>query len=384
MKKVFKVLLCISIMSIFGIKGVKAYVGEHVNLIKQDIDNVWSYHYRNGEMWSYGQLPFRYANDKLVYCIQPDVRISTNEYIIYDFNRSGYDEEAKQKMELISYYGYKYDNHNDLKYYIATQDLIWRLSPDEDIKWTTGGEYGTEIDISKEKNEILSLISKHNVLPEFNNSINEVKVNEKIELIDNNNVLDNYDIEYSSDIEVIRDNNKLIITPKKEGEYIINFIHKKNYDSGTFLYDNFNTLTQSVAVFGAPSLVNGSMKVIAKNIDVNIYKKDKDTKELIYDEGITIRIKDLNNDIYLEEYVFKDGVINISLPVGKYRIEEIKTSDKYKLNDGLEFEITNQDSIDLDFFNEKVIMPITSTECDCSLLILLFDFIGYAFIKKFR
>ena len=382
MKRFFKTILCLSIMFLFGIKGVSANVGDHVNLVRQDIDGIWSYHYRNGSMWSYGQLPFRYANGKMVYCIQPDVRISTNDYIIYDFNRSGYSEDTRRQMELISYYGYKYNNHNDIKYYIATQDLIWRLSPDEDIKWTTGGEYGTTIDITKEKNEILSLINKHNVLPSFNGSLNDLKVNQSKEFIDTNEVLDNYELECSDNLNIIKENNRLIITPSKEGEYTINFIHKKNYDSGTFLFDNFNTLTQSVAIFGAPTLVNGNMKINAKNVKVNIYKKDKDTKELIYDKGIVIKIKDLINDTYIGEYEFKDGVINIDLPIGKYKLEEIKTSDKYKLNEGLEFEISDQDNIDLDFYNEKIIMPITSTTKDYTVLELLLSIISYVFIKK--
>ena len=49
------------------------------------------------------------------------------------------------------------------------------------------------------------------------------------EFVDNNEVLSNYDIEYSSDIEVIKDGNKLTITPRKMGEYTINFVHKKKY-----------------------------------------------------------------------------------------------------------------------------------------------------------
>ena len=355
MKKILKILLCINIMFIFGIKGVKANVGDHVSLTKVDIDNVWSYHYRNGSMWSYGQLPFRYANGKLVYCIQPDVRISTNDYIIYDFNRSGYNEEAKKQMELISYYGYKYDKHNDLKYYIATQDLIWRLSNDEDIKWTIGGEYDREIDISKEKNEILDLISKHNVLPDFNDSINEVKVNEKKEFIDSNNVLNNYDIEYSGDIDVVKENNKLIITPKKQGEYTINFIHKKNYDSGTFLYDNFNTLTQSVAIFGSPTLINGSMKIICNSVDVDINKKDNDSKELITDLGNKIKIKNLEDNTYIDTYEFNDGKLSLTLKEGKYRIEETSSSYGYSINEGLDFIISKDDiHKDIDFFNKKV------------------------------
>ena len=360
MKRIFKMLLCLNIILVFGIKGVKAYVGEHVNLTKQDIDNVWSYHYRNGDMWSYGQLPFRYANDKLVYCIQPDVRISTSDYIIYDFNRSGYSEEKKTQMELISYYGYRYDNHNTLNYYIATQDLIWRLSPDEEIRWTTGGEYGEEIDISKEKNEILDLINKHNVLPEFNDSIYEVKVNETKEFIDSNNVLNNYDIEYSSGIEVIKEDNKLIITPKKQGEYQIKFIHKKNYDSGTFLYDNFNTLTQSVAIFGSPVLLDGNMKIISNKIDVTINKKDEETKDFITDLGNKIKIKNLNDNTYTDIYEFKDGKLYLSLKEGNYKLEEISSSYGYSINDGLEFTITKDDTYkEIDFFNKKVKCEIT-------------------------
>jgi len=381
MKKYFKIILLLYVVIFVGIKGAKA---DTVTMETNYIDNVWSFHYRNGDVWSYGQLPFRYAGGKLVYCLQPDVRISTNEYILYDFSRSGYSDEDRRQMELISYYGYRYPGHESINYYIATQDLLWRFSPDDDIKWTTSNNlYGEEIDISNEKNEILSLVSKHNVLPTFNNSLNEVLVKGKLELLDENNVLDNYELEYSDDLIIEKENNKLIITPTKEGEYKVKLKHKVNYDSGTFIYDNFNTLTQMVGIFGAPSLIDGEFTIKAKNSNINILKKDKDSKELIYDKGIVIRIKDLENDTYLDgEYEFIDGVINISLPVGNYKIEEIKTSDRYKLNDGLKFEITDQDNIDLDFYNEKVVMPITSTKRDYFILILLFDVLGYAFIKK--
>ena len=356
MKRFFKIILCICMMFIFGIKGVKADIGDHVTLTKNEIENVWAYQYLNGDMWIYVNLPFRYVNDKLAYCIEPAVKITTQDYIIYDFNRSGYNDEAKRRMELISYYGYRYDGHDDIKYYIATQDLIWRMYSSAEIKWTTGGEYGEEIDISKEKNEILDLISKHNVLPEFNDSITEMKVNETKEFIDNNNVLNNYDIEYSGDIEVKKEGNKLIITPKKLGEYTINFIHKKNYEEETLLYDNFSTLTQSLAAFGAPALVNGSMKINANKIDVNINKKDINTKELILDAGNKIKIKNIDTNKYVTDVLeFNNGKLSLTLPKGNYKIEEISASRSYKINEGLEFTISDEDiSKDIDFFNEKI------------------------------
>ena len=223
------------------------------------------------------------------------------------------------------------------------------------IKWTKGGEFGEEIDISEEKNEILDLINKHNVLPEFNDSINEVKVNETKEFVDSNNVLNNYDIEYSGDIEVVKENNKLIITPRKQGEYTINFVHKKNYDSGTFLYDNFNTLTQSVAIFGTPTLIDGSMKIICNKVDVNINKKDNDTKELIKDLGNKIRIKNLEDNTYIDTYEFNNGKLSLVLKEGNYKIEEISSSYGYSLNEGLEFFINKEDTYkEIDFFNKRV------------------------------
>lgn len=379
MKKYFKVILLIVIFT-FGIKGVKA---DTVTMSTSYIDNVWSFHYRNGSMWSYGQLPFRYVDGKLVYCLQPDVRISTSEYILYDFSRSGYSEEDRKNMELISYYGYRYDGHDSINYYIATQDLLWRFSPDDDIKWTTtNNEYGEVIDVSNEKNEILSLVSKHNILPSFNNSNNDILVNGVLELNDDNDVLSNYDLEYDDSLIIEKDNNNMKITPTKEGEYKIKLKHKVNYDSGTYIFDNFNTLTQMVGIFGAPTLIDGEFSINAKNSNINIYKRDKDSKELIYDKGITIKIKDIDNDIYVGEYEFIDGVVNIKLPKGKYRIEELTTSGNYKLNDGLEFTV-DEDNEDIDFYNEKVIMPITSTTKDYSLLFLLiFDILGYVYIKK--
>ena len=379
MKKYFKVILLIVIFT-FGIKGVKA---DTVTMSTSYIDNVWSFHYRNGDVWSYGQLPFRYVDGKLVYCLQPDVRISTSEYILYDFSRSGYSEEDRKNMELISYYGYRYDGHDSINYYIATQDLLWRFSPDDDIKWTTtNNEYGEVIDVSNEKNEILSLVSKHNILPSFNNSNNDILVNGVLELNDDNDVLSNYDLEYDDSLIIEKDNNNIKITPTKEGEYKIKLKHKINYDSGTYIFDNFNTLTQMVGIFGAPTLIDGEFSINAKNSNINIYKKDKDSKELIYDKGITIKIKDIDNDIYVGEYEFIDGVVNIKLPKGKYRIEELTTSGNYKLNDGLEFTV-DEDNEDIDFYNEKVIMPITSTTKDYSLLFLLiFDILGYVYIKK--
>lgn len=393
MKKYFKVILLLNIIFIFGIKGVRA---ETLRMETNYIDNVWSFHYRNGSMWTYGQLPFRYVGGKLVYCLQPDARITTNDYIKYEFNRSGYSEETRKQMELISYYGYGYKGHDSIKYYIATQDLLWRFSPDEDIRWTTSSnEYGEEIDISNEKNEIMNLVNNHNKLPWYNNYLYDLLVNQDMELL--NGEISNFEVEYDEGLEVIRDGNNLKVTPKEEGIFKIRFKHYENYNEGTYIFDNFNTLTQMVGVFGKPDLVDSEITVRSKSSNITITKKDLETDEIIKDKGIVVKIKDLNTDSYVtDEIEFTDGIIELKLPVSRYLIEEIKTSDGYKLNEGLEFTIVNQEYLNLDFYNEKeeipiitpkdekeYIMPVTSKELDLSFVVIIFDILGYVFIKKY-
>ena len=125
MKKIFSLLTILFFVLFIGVKNV--YAGENdTTLTTSYIDNVWSFHYRKGVLWSYGQLPYRYLNGKLAYCIEPDSLISSNIYSSYtDWGITNYSVEDKKQMELISHYGYGYPGHDSLKYYMATQHLIW-------------------------------------------------------------------------------------------------------------------------------------------------------------------------------------------------------------------------------------------------------------------
>lgn len=345
MKKILKRIILLGVIFLFGLKGVKA---ESVFVSQQFIDNVWSFHYRNGSVWTFGNLPYNYANGKLVYCIQPDARIVTNNYYVYDrFTMSGYSEEDKRKMELYAYYGYGYPGHDSLKYYMATQELIWLLSNDESIKWTTGNTDDTPmIDVSYEKNQILNLIKNHNVLPLF--KANEIKgdnynidVNKELVLNDENKVVNNYSYEHDNNIEVKVNNNDLIIIPKTIGTHTIKIKPKRINNQSTLIYDDFSIRTQTLASFGSPNLVSKNITIKSDKVPINIYKKDNETDELITKEGIKIKIKNLDTNEYeTDELEFVNGKITINIGVGKYKIEEVKTVNPYILNEeGLEFEI---------------------------------------------
>ena len=78
-------------------------------------------------------------------------------------------EDVIKKVELIGHYGYGYKNHDDYKYYLATQELIWRTTrPNVIMSWATE-QYGTNlISVEKEKEEIMYLVNNHNNLSNIN------------------------------------------------------------------------------------------------------------------------------------------------------------------------------------------------------------------------
>ena len=116
MKKICSLIVLLLVVFIYGLNPVKA---DSVTMSRDFIDGVWSYHYRNGEMWTFGNLPFNYADGKLVYCIEPDARVNVGTYYTDDnFSISGYDDYEKTQMELISYYGYGFPGHDSIKYYM--------------------------------------------------------------------------------------------------------------------------------------------------------------------------------------------------------------------------------------------------------------------------
>ena len=214
------------------------------NLTTQYIDNTYAYHYKSGVLRSYGKLPFRYQNGILVYCIEPDRVIN---YTVYNstnnWSITGYSEDVKKQMELISYYGYEYPGHNTVKYYMATQELIWLYS-DDSVKWmdrySTDGSLGNQINIDYEKNEILRLVKNHNKVPSFANLNYQSEYGKELSLNDTNGVFPNFDI--TTDLDFQRNGNNIKINLNKFGSSIINYSRKITNNKSTIVYySNFHT-----------------------------------------------------------------------------------------------------------------------------------------------
>lgn len=355
MKKIIKAVI-ISVF-VFFCSVFNANALENDSELKTEyIDKVYAYHYKRGILMSYGKLPFRYQNGKLSYCIEPWKVINTKLYTsTNDWAQSGYTDEEKRQMELISHYGYGYEGHNTVRYYMATQELIW-LFKDDYVRWTTSLSDGAEeINVENEKNEILNLVNKHNVMPSFTGRCYSDDYGKTLVLEDINNVLNNYVIDTSLNYD--RNNNSITIKLNRFGSNKILFRTKGN-NNETLLFRSKGVESQSMVFFGFNDFKESELSINVDKVKVRINKRDSETKDLIKEKGTIFKVKDVNTGEYINEYLeVNDGYAIISLPKGKYELEEINASNGYVINsENQMFEINdnitlNNEYYDIDVFN---------------------------------
>ena len=359
MKRIITIIL-------FGIIGVFASICD-VYALENDstlttnyIDNTYAYHYKNGVLRSYGKLPFRYQNGQLVYCIEPDRVINYNTYnSTYDWSITGFSEDVKKQMELIVYFGYKYRNHDTLRYYMATQELIWLFS-DDYVKWmdtySTDGSIGNQINVDNEKNEILSLINNYKKVPSFVNQSYTGFLGQELTFTDTNNVLNNYS--YQGSISSYS-NSIIKVKLNKFGNNKINFIKKINLGLTTVYYHNSDS--QMMAQFKLRDEINASLDIMVDKARVKIIKKDNETNKVIKQKDIIFKIKNTITNEYIDDNLRtdKEGCAYIDLKEGEYEIEEIKSPNGYVLNKEPKKIIINNDITltdgyyVVDIFNDK-------------------------------
>lgn len=105
------------------------------------------------------------------------------------------------------YHDNDFNNSDYVKYYIATQELIWESM----VNPETGNPFViefTDIDISNEKQQILNAIEEYGKTPFFNGSVinvtnDKLESGEPYELKDTHGVLPRYKVEATDDIELL-------------------------------------------------------------------------------------------------------------------------------------------------------------------------------------
>lgn len=202
-------------------------------------------------------------NNHIGYCIDVEENLKSGDSIsVYSQNLEQYlssknvnnaNQIAKKINEYI-YFGYKTTDvsaKENGEYYAATQQLIWEtlsnagyrsVEYNKVLPFRISGNESLTVDLTNEKNEILTKINNHYKTPSFCSSTEklEIAVGETATYTDNNGVLSNYNVECSEGMKCEKNGNNLkvsIITAT--GEQKITFT--KNGDgTGTTLYKEGN------------------------------------------------------------------------------------------------------------------------------------------------
>lgn len=300
----------------------------------------------------------RLSDGKFVYCIEPGIAINSDNLLVgSDMNQDEFaniPESIWKRISLLAYYGYGYLGHYDIKWYTITQFMIWQtVNNGYDIYFTDtlNGKRISKYDDEIKEMEVL--LSKHDVVPSFNVSSINLKFGESITLIDNNQVLEMYDITNNDIVNIEKSSNFLTLTALKAGKSSITLTKKdRNLEHPAIVY--VHPVSQDVVVRGSYDEVNVNIDVSVENIaQVKVTKIDKVTKEVIKLSNIRFKIKNIDTNQYVCENVScefltnDDGyfVTTSNLEQGKYLLEEVdQRIEGYLWNfTPLEFEI-NDDS----------------------------------------
>lgn len=286
---------------------------------------------------------YRRVSDKsLVYCLEHFVNLNSGVYEVNyeDYSKLGLNESQWERIKLLAYYGYNYNNHTDIKWYIVTQVMIWRTVSPENQVYFTDYVNGNRIDkYNNEINEIEDLIIKHYMKPSFVNNVYDTSVGSYLEIIDYNQVLSLFEIS-NEDFDIIKSFDRLLLKPKKSGSFKLTFKKEDSiYLRPPIIYINPNS--QNVFEVGSYSSSVGEL-----NINVTKYHKFKLKKsgsEIDY-ENKSIKDTPLSEvmfELYKDDLFFKTigtniiGEIDLILNNGNYCLKEISTSLNHILDDNL-------------------------------------------------
>lgn len=328
MKKIILCCLCF-VLSIIKVNALE----NDSNVTIVYLNDIHSNRIVDGKTYS-GKQGIVYVNGNIGYCLDATILLKNNVYSSsLDFGIVNFTDEQLHYLELVSYFGYGYENRTDDYYYLATQELVWEYLTGGEVYWTNAAHTVT-IDIENYKNSILKSIEEYLKEPNISQYI-ESFVGDEATLTDFNNVLKYY--QTGSPFAQIKDN-KLHINTEYAGTTTIT-LTKRNLNSNvSYLYTSNGS--QSLATFGFQTNntkeINITSRVI-KQSKLKVIKKDSITGDVIKKRQTQIKILNLQTNEYLKvnnnEILTIDEsgelLIDIWLKEGNYQLEEITPPNGY-------------------------------------------------------
>lgn len=317
------------------------YLGNHIS-------NMYIQVFKEGKVKNIIPTIIFKEDSTIIYSLNPFKELNINGvYSSYNYNNTilNIDDSILDKINVISYYGYGYQNHTDIRWYGITQFLIWKTLGVDNIYFTDKNsnkitEYEEEI------NELESLVNDYYLLPSFANKTNIYGPNRNYELIDTNNFINNYDI-IESDLDTNINQNKLMFKTKEEGIYNVTFSKLSPINKDFVLYSNEEgdllispgkinniTFTTSIKVISGTLIIKRydndnkeRLEATLKGSKIGVYKNNGLIKELTIDENGTAKVEGLEPGMYkVKENNKIKGYISNQRTYTIYITEEEKTS----------------------------------------------------------
>lgn len=291
-------------------------------------------------------------NDRVSYCIDLGIDVTTEIYnSTNDFSASYLSEEQIEFIRSVSYYGYKYEGHDDYKYYMAAQEIIWEYLSGIGIEWTNElNANGERINIEEYKNEIFSLMEndKEVMLDLDAEEGQAYTVGEEIKISNKGDNLDEYEIVSSKYSSVSIDGDSLVV---KVGNVIgteVIELRKKgyyDYDSALYYYDGSQRLISNGNYRDVDEVVSFEIKGAMINVEVkkSSYNFHSPDSKL---EGAVYEVYDSKNDIIGTYVSDSKGKFRIEgLLLGTYYIKQIKASEGFKIKEKMVEVIVDKSSV---------------------------------------
>lgn len=336
-KENFKVVLFILVGGIVFYCSSFVSAGEYDSILEKNrIDNVYAVTNIGGRDRIF-YLNMYELNGRISYCIEIGVDITTDVYHSTDIFLSGnLSNEQIDYIRGISYFGYGYENHNDYKYYMASQELIWEYLSDVEVEWTNEMKIdGNRIIVDEYKLEILELKEMYDEKLELEIG-RAYKVGDEIVL--ENGMLSNYEVVSSkySDVSIV--NGSLImkvgnvigveeIKLKKKGYY--------GYNSLLYYYDNSQRLISNGNYKEVDTVLNfkiEGLSVSTKMIN-NVMPAERPLGEGTFFNAL-YGLYDENDNLLGTYKSDSNGRFTVeSLIKGNYYFKQIEPSEGYLLNE---------------------------------------------------
>ncbi len=330
---------------------------------------------------------FQTSEGETAFCIQPGIKMANAanhlKYFTYEnpeqiLSYSGLSFQMKEELELISYFGYGYEDDTSDEMYVATQLTIWNTVKPGSTQILDGVKKASLV-LSKQK-KIQERISNYKTKISFANQTFKGILGQEITIEDQNHVLENYTVVHCQNCEAKIEENTLIVNPLVEGMISVDLQRTIDTDnSASVLYASGDY--QKMMTFKDPTNRQATLYMEVDDVEVKFWKRDLETGDEPQGEATfqdaEYGIYDIQGTLLETLQADEKGFMSTRLGLGTYTIKELKPPTGYQKSDEVvTFTITEdniKDDIVIEVFDLVIRSNITITKKEQDTDIVLSD-----------